>query len=245
MKCFCRIPRWAASLVIASLWISATLMEADPTDDFSFTLGAGSPKEVYSLLSDEKVAEVLVDRLDLFPKSQAPRLAKHLVQLCKQYRFDPAFVLSLIEVESQFKVRATSPVGALGLMQLMIPTAQFVLDRGIEVTGHEKFDWDKLSLREITPAILVDPFVNTSLGIAYLAWLRDYYEGFLPFHVLAAYNVGPGRLDELLATKDFQPVETKKYFHKIRRGVPDFRFYQRTLARSPLKKSRKKASQAI
>jgi soluble lytic murein transglycosylase-like protein len=72
----------------------------------------------------------------------------------------------------------------------------------------------------------MDPYVNTAIGVAYLAWLRDYYKG-SPYRLLAAYNVGPGRMNELLSQRSFQPTETKKYFLSIRRGVPVFRFYQK------------------
>src|SRR4051794_21795119 len=119
---------WTFSLVASLLFTSSiSLMEADPTDDFSLMLGASAQTEIYSLMSEEQVSHILADRLDLFPKSQAPRLAKHLVCLSRQFRFDPAFILSLIQVESSFRVKAVSSVGARGLMQLMPSTAAFVV----------------------------------------------------------------------------------------------------------------------
>src|SRR5688572_27777489 len=106
MKYFCLIPIWTAAIGAAFFSASARFIQADPTDDFSFSLAYAPETELYSLMSEKRVADILTDRLDLFPQSQVPKLAHHLVSLCKQYRFDPAFILSLIEVESGFKIKA-------------------------------------------------------------------------------------------------------------------------------------------
>ncbi len=218
---------WAAC-ISAFILVSdlGFLTEAEPTDDFSFSLEHPSDLKVYRVMSDSQVGAILEDRLDTFPKSQVSRLAKHIEILCQQYRFDPAFVLSLISVESGFRVKATSPMGAVGLMQLMPATAQHVVDElGFIYSGQENFTGERLRDQKLTFAVLADPFVNTALGIAYLAWLRDHYRGFPPYYVFAAYNVGPGRMDELIARKSFRPRDPQNYFRLIRSRVPDFRFY--------------------
>src|SRR4051812_42410968 len=74
---------------------------------------------VYQSMSESQIAEVLRDRLDLFPRSEIPKLSTHLLRLCRRYEFDPAFILALIHTESSFRVKALSPKGAMGLMQLM------------------------------------------------------------------------------------------------------------------------------
>src|SRR5688572_27686047 len=121
MKYFSLTSIWLCCLSTLFLFSSFHVTEADPVDDLSFTLGHPAGTEVYSLIPENRVSEILADRLDLFPKALAPRLAQHIIFLCKEYRFDPAFILSLIEVESGFHVKAASKVGALGLMQVMIP----------------------------------------------------------------------------------------------------------------------------
>ncbi len=228
MKLFSLTSSWTFSIAcFALLAMSGTLTEADPTDDFSMILGQSSGVEAYRLMPEKEVVDLLEDRLDLFPKSQVPRLARHIVTLCKQYRFDPAFILSLIEVESRFRVKAISPVGAVGLMQIMPATANFVIqDLGFFFSGHENFGVKSLRKeRELRSAILMEPFVNTAIGIAYLAWLRDHYKGVSPY-VLAAYNAGPAKIDELLSKKNFKPDLTKTYFQAIRNKIPKLRFYQ-------------------
>ncbi len=125
---------------------------------------------------------------------------------------DPAYVLSVIQIESSFRSSVVSPVGAVGLMQLMPATARYVAPRhGIH--------------RKITVSDLRDPFLNLSLGVAYLRELRDRYAGLSAYYPLAAYNLGPARLDQLRARPGFKPTQTWKYYQAIMRGVNDWRHY--------------------
>jgi soluble lytic murein transglycosylase-like protein len=221
MKIF-RVVLPASAIGLVSLWSMASgFLSADPTDDLSLYLNQAPARDVYKLMSEKKVAEVFADHLDLFPQSLTPRLAHHMVQLCKYYRFDPAFILSLIQVESGFHVKAHSRVGAMGLMQIMPATARVMVD-----------DWalpaptGKTSIERA----LTDPFFNLTMGVAYLATLREHYQGRSPYYLLAAYNVGPARMDELLARKAFRPDQTAKYYSAIRRGITGFRYYRHSEA---------------
>jgi soluble lytic murein transglycosylase len=97
---------------------------------------------------------------------------------------DPAIVLGLIRQESSFDSGTISPAGARGLMQLMPATAATLAHR-IGTT--------------VTPVALVfEPEQNMRLGTAYLRELLDRYGDALPL-ALAAYNAGPGRVDQWLA----------------------------------------------
>jgi soluble lytic murein transglycosylase len=92
---------------------------------------------------------------------------------------DPFLAAALIRQESMFNPRARSPVGALGLMQVMPATGKS-LARNLGIT---RFRDDLLTQAEL----------NVHFGMAYLAdQLRSY--GRLDA-VLAAYNAGPGRID--------------------------------------------------
>jgi soluble lytic murein transglycosylase len=105
---------------------------------------------------------------------------------------DPAIVLGLIRQESSFDSATVSPAGARGLMQLMPGTAATV--------AHEIGT-------SVTPVALVfDPQQNMRLGTAYLHELLDHYGGALPL-ALAAYNAGPGRVDQWLAENGDPRVE--------------------------------------
>lgn len=241
VKRFCLLlSLWVFLVVGVGLSFSANFTEADPVDDFRMTLGKTVEEKNYRLISEATVARILSDRLDTLPKSEAPKLAKHLIELCKKHRFDPAFVLSLIDVESRFRVKVVSPAGAIGLMQVMVPTAHFVLKKlGSEaaVPFAELEESKKLMLKAENvkmaqlSGMLKEPYANTAIGIAYLGFLRDYYDGLPPYYVLAAYNVGPAKLDELLARKSFRPRETKKYYAAILKRVHQFRFYEGAFAK--------------
>jgi soluble lytic murein transglycosylase-like protein len=213
------------SLELGLLFGSISLVQLDPIDDFSLSLRSVPHLGGYALLSEHRVAEILADRLDLFPQSQVGQLARHLLFLCHHHRFDPAFILSLIDVESSFRIKVVSPVGAIGLMQVMPMTADFVIQElGFQFSGYEPFRGLRLRAKKMTLRVLSDPFVNLAVGIAYLAWLRDYYHE-ATYHLLAAYNIGPTRMDQLLARDSFTPVLTKKYYLSIRNQIHRFRFY--------------------
>jgi soluble lytic murein transglycosylase-like protein len=90
----------------------------------------------------------------------------------------PSVAFQLVRVESGFYRRAISPVGAVGLAQLMPPTA-FELDPSLRY------------------ADLFDPETNLRLGFRYLRQMIDRYDGDLRLALLA-YNRGPGTVDSIL-----------------------------------------------
>jgi len=91
---------------------------------------------------------------------------------------DPALALSIARRESEFRINAGSPVGALGLMQLMPATAE-------EVAGN-------LGLSYARGRLTTDWAYNATLGAAYLAYLKDEF-GPTPVMIAAGYNAGPSR----------------------------------------------------
>jgi soluble lytic murein transglycosylase len=91
---------------------------------------------------------------------------------------DPAFSLSIARRESEFNESIGSPVGALGLMQLMPATAQ-------EVSGN-------LGLPYARGRLTNDWQYNATLGTAYLAYLEEQF-GPSPVMIAAGYNAGPSR----------------------------------------------------
>ena len=90
---------------------------------------------------------------------------------------DLALVHALIRQESKFNPWVVSPVGAQGLMQLMIPTAR-------EIAQKQKWPFEPKKL-------LSDPYFNVRLGSIYLQKELERYEGCLPL-TLASYNAGLG-----------------------------------------------------
>jgi len=164
------------------------------------------------------VERVLSDKLVGLPATVSDRpaytkkLAKHFYRLCTQNDLDPALVLSLIQVESGFRADVVSPAGAIGLMQIMPGTAHHVARRDSPEQKRIKHD-------------LKDPFLNLRLGMIYLRELKDRYAGESPYYHLAAYNMGPSRLDSLRAKPGFSEKPSMKYVQDVMRGVSDWRHY--------------------
>ena len=214
MKYLIRVGQWTA--VAAGLFLVSSVthrLEVDPTADFSFSISNPKGGDNSTFMSENHVAVILSGYLDVFPKSQVNKLARHVMALCKKHKFDPALVLSVIRVESNFHIKARSGVGAMGLMQLMPPTANFVAKRyGIRYTGERS---------------LLDPYTNVALGVAYLSYLREKYREVSPYFQFAAYNMGPARLDQLRLQQGakFKGTATKDYYESIIRFVPVLRSY--------------------
>ncbi len=103
-----------------------------------------------------------------------------IVREARRNGLDPVLVAAVIQVESRFDPFAVSGVGACGLMQLMPPTARWLLAKDNDSTN------DKLQ-----PAHLFNPLLNIELGTTYLAQLMDRFDGDLT-QALIAYNAGPG-----------------------------------------------------
>jgi soluble lytic murein transglycosylase len=91
-------------------------------------------------------------------------------------RVDPYLIAGLIREESVYDPRALSPVGAIGLMQLMPETGRRVA-REVGLSG-------------FAVEQLYTPDVNLTLGVRYLADLLERFAGNEAYAV-AAYNAGP------------------------------------------------------
>jgi soluble lytic murein transglycosylase len=89
------------------------------------------------------------------------------------------WIYAVLRTESLYDPRAVSTAGALGLLQLRLPTARLVARRaGVPRPSHDD---------------LFVPAVNLALGAQYLRELHDRFGRNLPL-ALAAYNAGPLRV---------------------------------------------------
>ena len=137
-----------------------------------------------------------------------------------QYNLNPAFVTSVVLNESSFDRKATSKVGASGLMQLMPDTAEWIAGK-LKIPGYA-FE------------MMVDPDMNIRFGCWYLNYLSRMFRGD-PVCVVSAYHAGQGQVQTWLSNRSISPDgvsiplqnlpdgPTKKYAEKVTR---DYGIYQ-------------------
>lgn len=92
--------------------------------------------------------------------------------VARKYRVAPELIAGIVRLESNFDRKCVSPVGALGLMQVMPATARLVARK----LGWRRYD-------------LFDPRTNLEIGTCYLAMLLREYQGHVPT-ALSFYNAG-------------------------------------------------------
>ena len=133
--------------------------------------------------------------------SLARTIAKHAHHYGALYKRDPDLVLAIIAEESRFNPSAVSPVGALGLMQVM-PQWEKVLG----ISGSLK-----------------DPEVSIKYGLEVLGFYLEMYKDLEM--ALTAYNRGPGPVDlALMRGKDpknrYAPQVMKVYERLKKLSLP-------------------------
>ena len=106
------------------------------------------------------------------------RYAAHIAEAAQRFGVPVAWIRAVMHVESRGDERAISPVGAMGLMQIMPATWSNLRDR--HGLGNDPFD----------------PHDNILAGAAYL---REMYDRYGSPGFLAAYNAGPGRVNQWIA----------------------------------------------
>jgi soluble lytic murein transglycosylase len=143
-----------------------------------------------------------------------------VIQSFAPKQVDPFLVAGLIREESLYSARVISPVGAIGLMQLMPTTAQKVAR---QLGLHDS---------EINPQDLYDPEYNIQLGTYYLGQLLNEFQDNIIYSV-AAYNAGPQAVKRWIAQNGHRDPdefvemigyrETRGY---VKRVVGSYRIYR-------------------
>lgn len=128
----------------------------------------------------------------------------------QEFEVPMEFILSIMRAESSYRAQATSPVGALGLMQVMPQTGRRVAD----LLGERNFE----------PKSLLQPYQAIRFGSRYLSRLLNQFNRNMVL-ASAAYNAGPHRVkqwvtqfgelevDEFIEHIPF--VETRNYVKKV------------------------------
>ena len=144
----------------------------------------------------------------------------------QEFSFDPALVYAIMREESEYRPEVSSPAGALGVMQLIPPTANRIA-RQLGVAGFE-------------PVRLFDPALNIRFGTFYLRSLVERFQGSRPLAV-ASYNAGPEAVSRWLDSAGAQPDdvfvdsvpygETRRY---LRRVLRSYRVYRLLYPEAPI-----------
>ena len=127
------------------------------------------------------------------------------------YHVEPELIYAVINVESGFNEKAVSGAGAVGLMQVLPSTAEWMIGEQIPTES------------------LFDPEINVGAGVKYLAYLFTQFDEL--WQVLAAYNAGETKVKAWLADgvdKNTIPyLETNNYVKKVERliGIYKFRLF--------------------
>ena len=130
-------------------------------------------------------------------------------------KLDPSLLLAIARQESSFDAGAESSAAALGLMQIIVPTALRMAAESDLFLEDPRQD-------------LLRPAVSIHLGARYLSKLSAHYEGYLPA-VIAAYNAGEfavdrwltnGRPQDTLEWVEFIPFgQTRHYVKSVWRNI--------------------------
>jgi soluble lytic murein transglycosylase len=153
-----------------------------------------------------------------YPRAYATPVKKY----AQAYGVPSELIWGIMRAESVYKRDVVSPVGALGLMQVMPGTAQKIA----QMVGEKKF----------IARNLLEPETAIKIGARYLARLEGKFENNIPL-VAASYNAGPHRVKSWLASfgaldvdefvEHIPFLETRNYVKKV---VSNYQIYARLYA---------------
>ena len=122
-------------------------------------------------------------------------ITRAILYASSEYQVDPILITAIMEAESNFNFHARSPVGAIGLMQLMPETA-----RAIGVNPH-------------------NPLENIIGGTIYIKNQLGRFQDWGAYSVtdaVAAYNAGPGAVEKHGGVPNYS--ETVQYVINVARN---------------------------
>ncbi|MFZ5930442.1 MAG: lytic transglycosylase domain-containing protein [Pseudomonadota bacterium] len=120
--------------------------------------------------------------------------AAYITEAARRFSIPASWIRAVMYAESAGDVRAASTAGAMGLMQIMPQT------------------WADLRVHHSLGSDPFDPRDNILAGTAYL---REMHDRFGSPDFLTAYNAGPGRYKEHLATGHVLPAETQDFVAEL------------------------------
>lgn len=154
----------------------------------------------------------------ILPRTYPQKYSEYVEKYAKENELDPLLIYSIIKAESNFNNEAKSNSDAIGLMQLMLSTAE-------EMSK-------KMNLGEITEEDLYNPEVNIKIGTKYFKSLLEKYDNYNL--AIIAYNAGMGNVDKWIEQgildnqgeniENIPFAETKSYAKKI---LQNYKIYKK------------------
>jgi soluble lytic murein transglycosylase len=151
--------------------------------------------------------------------SHAYPLAFHseIAVATRDFPWDPMLFQGLVREESAFMSAVVSWAGAMGLSQLMWPTAKETA-RKMGIKGLKRGDLDQ-------------PALNLAIGSTYFQGLHKRWKGHLPL-AIASYNAGPGAVNRWLKSHGeleldlwVESIPFDQTRHYVKRVLSSFQVY--------------------
>jgi soluble lytic murein transglycosylase-like protein len=145
------------------------------------------------------------DELQMSPQALMDRWEPFITEASERFSIPENWIRTIIRIESGgrttlFGKPITSAAGAMGVMQLMAQT------------------YDEMRARN---GLGADPYNVRDNILAGTAYLHDLYTRYGYPHLFAAYNAGPGRLEQALKHRSALPAETRAYVRYAVIGTSD------------------------
>lgn len=151
-------------------------------------------------------------RLSIEHRLYPLKYEQEIIKAGENYGLEPELIAAVIYSESRFQEDATSSVGAMGLMQIMPETFQWLCEKRGESYPQEA---------------LYDPFISIDYGSFCLSWLYEHFGDI--YTACAAYNAGIGTVEGWLENEEYSSDgvtlyeipygETENYVEKIKGAV--------------------------
>ena len=144
--------------------------------------------------------------------------SSYVYKYAEEYEVDPILIFAIIKAESNFNPNVVSGSNAIGLMQLMEPTA--------EESAR------KQEIKFIEGETLYNPELNIQLGTKYFSNLmKEYNNNYLL--ALTAYNAGIGNVKRWIEQgiikedgSDIENIPFKETNNYVRKILRDYKIYR-------------------
>ena len=158
-------------------------------------------------LTQPQLEALLIRVAPALPADIRVKLSEAVIAESARAAYDPLFILSLVSVESRFRLKVASDRGAYGLVQLKPSTFAWISAREPDLGGE---DLD----------VADDPVVDVRLAIRYFHWIEPQFR--TRDEALMAYNAGPKRIKQYRGRLKDIPDVYKEYPRRIKREYARF-----------------------